>query len=211
MEPLKTNFFTFALSLAAIVAIEIAAYRLELQEQSPALLLLGLVRLMEIGVLVAILHMGSGGIGLVRFNEVTFKKNLWRSVAWSAACCLVIIALHRLIISVDPALWQQLVPKNEATAVSPVMLFITGSLLSPIAEELFFRRIIFTFFRRWGFYLATLISTGFFILPHQASATLPLLPIIGGIVLALVYEKEKYLLAPILVHITANTLFLLAI
>jgi uncharacterized protein len=208
MESIKTNLLTFAFSVIAIAAIECAAFLLKLQAQSPALLYIALVRLIEIGVLLVILRKGSGSLGLVSLSETGIKRILWRSLGWSAVCCFAIIALYWLMKALDPVIWQQLSPKQRSR-VSPGLLFITGGLLSPIAEELFFRRIIFGFFRRWGFYLSTLISTSLFILPHLSSATLPLLPLMGGIILALVYEKEKYLLAPILVHITANTLWLI--
>lgn len=211
MEAIKTNFLMFAFSVTAMAAIECAAFLLKLQAQSPVLLYIGSVRLIEIGVLLVILRRSSGSLGLAGLSEIRTKRILWRSLGWSVTCAFVILALYWLMNTLEPALWQELVPKNKSTRITPALLFITGGLLSPIAEELFFRRIVFGFFRRWGFYLSTLISTGLFILPHLASTALPLLPIMGGIGLALVYEKEKHLLAPILVHITANTLWLIFI
>ena len=211
METLKTNTFTLGLSLAAIVAIEVTAYLLDFQEKSPVLLYLGGVRIIEIGILATIFHRWSGGIGLIIPGKKNIVKHLWRAFAWSAACGIIIVALSLIVKALDPNLWYRFAPGTDQPPASPWLLFVTGCLLSPIVEELLFRRIIFLFFRRWGFFVATLLSTTTFIFLHQSSSTFPWLPIIGGVLLALVYEKEKQLLAPILVHISANTLLMIVL
>jgi hypothetical protein len=82
------------------------------------------------------------------------------------------------------------------------MFFLVGGVIAPVSEEIFFRGIIFGFFRRWGFYAAILISTVFFVLPHGRH--LPLTQIAGGIVFAIAYEKEKSLIVPVTIHCLGN-------
>ena len=55
-----------------------------------------------------------------------------------------------------------------------------------------------------GLYLAILISTVLFVLPHYDGNHLPLTQIVGGIVFAIAYEKEKNLIVPIMVHCLGN-------
>ena len=90
---------------------------------------------------------------------------------------------------------------------APGQLFIfllVGGVIGPIWEEIFFRGIIYGFFRRWGIFLAVLVSSALFILPHYDGRHLPLTQIVGGIVFAIAYEKEKSLLVPITIHCLGN-------
>jgi membrane protease YdiL (CAAX protease family) len=84
------------------------------------------------------------------------------------------------------------------------MFFLVGGVIGPIGEEIFFRGIIFGFFRRWGVYAAILISTALFVLPHYDGHHLPLTQIVGGIVFAIAYEREKNLMVPVTIHCLGN-------
>ena len=48
------------------------------------------------------------------------------------------------------------------------------------------------------------MSTVLFVLPHLGGTVLPFTQIIGGLVFAVVYEKEKNLLVPITIHCLGN-------
>jgi membrane protease YdiL (CAAX protease family) len=85
-----------------------------------------------------------------------------------------------------------------------IIFFLVGGVIGPIWEEIFFRGIIFGFFRRWGLYAAILISTALFVLPHYDGHHLPLTQIVGGIVFAIAYEKEKNLMVPVTIHCLGN-------
>jgi len=79
-----------------------------------------------------------------------------------------------------------------------------GGVIAPIAEEVFFRGILYGFFRRWGVSVAIVLSTFIFVLPHLGSSGLPIIQIIGGVLFALVYETEKNLMVPIMIHALGN-------
>lgn len=94
----------------------------------------------------------------------------------------------------------------RGSSVFKMDLFVVSCILSPLAEELFFRGVVFRYFRRFSFVTALIISTLFFSLFHCTSTGLPLLPLVGGFLLAIVYDREKTLASPVLVHSLGNFL-----
>ena len=78
-------------------------------------------------------------------------------------------------------------------------------------NQIFFRGIIYGFFRHWGVMIAVLSSTVIFVLTHPVGGNLPLTQLVGGIIFALAYEKEQSLMVPITIHSLGNfALFSLA-
>ncbi|MBF0229340.1 MAG: CPBP family intramembrane metalloprotease [Desulfamplus sp.] len=98
-------------------------------------------------------------------------------------------------------------PDNKQFEVAIFMF--TGCIVSPFAEELFFRGFIYSFFRKYGVTAALIISTSIFLLCHiSGSKSIQLsliIPFIGGIIFALSYEYSKSLAAPIIIHTLGNT------
>ena len=56
----------------------------------------------------------------------------------------------------------------------------------------------------WGMWAALLISTAAFVMAHAVFHRVPLPQIIGGILFAVAYEKEKNLMVPISIHVLGN-------
>ena len=84
------------------------------------------------------------------------------------------------------------------------LLFLVGGLIGPIAEELFFRGIVYGFFRRWGKVAAILSSTFLFVIAHPALPAIPVIQITGGLLFAVAYEMEGTLMVPLSIHILGN-------
>jgi len=87
---------------------------------------------------------------------------------------------------------------------SVILFFAVGGLLAPIAEEVFFRGLIYGYMRRWGIIIACLFSVTPFVLLHSTGGSLPIPQIAGGIIFALAYELEGSLLVPIIIHSSGN-------
>lgn len=81
--------------------------------------------------------------------------------------------------------------------------FAAGGLSGPIAEEIFFRGVLFGYFKRMGFLAATLISTLMFVLMHPG-AGLPVTQSLGGLVFCWSYYRSGSLLTPIIIHVSGN-------
>jgi len=80
----------------------------------------------------------------------------------------------------------------------------------PVAEEIFFRGILYGFFRRWGAVAAVVLSTVIFVLAHPIFPGIPLPQVVGGVVFAVAYEVEGSLMVPITIHALGNmAIFLL--
>ncbi|MFQ5887360.1 MAG: lysostaphin resistance A-like protein [Candidatus Hydrothermarchaeales archaeon] len=86
---------------------------------------------------------------------------------------------------------------------------ILVGVLDPIAEEIFFRGVVHTAFQnKDGFKTAVFVSSLVFALAHLDIIILPILFVMGAI-LAYTYYKTESLLAPVLMHMTNNTVVFL--
>lgn len=85
----------------------------------------------------------------------------------------------------------------------PVSLLLYG-IVMPLLEEAVFRMLIFGFLRRrLNFPLSALISSVFFGLYHM-NAVQFVYAFLMGLILAYVYEKDRRLRVPFIVHSAAN-------
>ncbi|MEN1969478.1 type II CAAX endopeptidase family protein [Lentibacillus sp. N15] len=85
------------------------------------------------------------------------------------------------------------------------LFVIIPALIAPILEEIIFRKIIFGwFYKRMNFFFAALLSALIFAIIHQEPEHI-LVYASMGFVFAFVYVKTKRIIAPILIHMTLNT------
>jgi membrane protease YdiL (CAAX protease family) len=99
-------------------------------------------------------------------------------------------------------------------SIQPGLFFflVVGGIIGPVAEEIFFRGMLYGYFRRWGMWAALLLSTAVFVVAHAIFHRIPLPQIVGGILFAVAYEKEKNLMVPITIHVLGNlAIFAIAI
>ncbi len=149
-------------------------------------------------------------LGSIRFMEILFllyqrplTEPIWQGVfsgiKWSiifGICCLLAGIIFRYpFINLTPILQFEL-PGLDLS------FLIVGVFLSPIAEEIFFRGILYQYMRRWGRPVAVVLSTLIFALVHFPGINL--FHFVGGLLFVIVYEKEKNLMTPIIVHILGN-------
>jgi hypothetical protein len=142
----------------------------------------------------------------------------WFLVALAAALALLPIRLvigYALQMLIDPTM-QNLADLN--TAIFPdtsflgfLLLLLFGGLMVPLAEELFFRGVIYGWLRRhlslWPAMgiSALLFGAAHLYLPTAAAA------FVIGVALAYTYEKSRSLWVPIVIHVANNmTVFTLA-
>jgi len=151
------------------------------------------------------------GLAALGFSRAAALRGLGRGLLWSAAFGALAAAAAGVLY------WAGLPAPSSGAMGLPrgttqlVMFFAVAGLIGPVAEEIFFRGILFGFLRRWGFIPALLLSTALFAAVHPYQ-TLPFTQIVGGILFALAYEKEGTLLVPITIHVAGNhALFVLAL
>jgi membrane protease YdiL (CAAX protease family) len=204
MEAKPIEIKALFISLGAIACIEAAIRLFFIRGLSSPLLALGGARLLEAGLIITSVMMWGNGVsslGLARSGIVVgIKRGLLWSAGFGAIVLLVFIVLF--LAGFDPLnIIDVCLPATERGIA---LFFIVGGVIAPVAEEIFFRGMLYGFFRRWGILVALLISTATFVLAHPVFPTIPVPQLVGGIVFAVAYEVEGTLLAPITIHILGN-------
>jgi membrane protease YdiL (CAAX protease family) len=204
MEADKVKINTVIISILAIAAIEIIVRLVVHQTLIASLIGLGLARLAETIFLLILVNIFEKGLSAIGLNFADIFKGLKKGFIWAvifgAAAGVILWIIYLAGINV-PALFQMKLPDNVLDLVA---FFLIGAFFAPLAEEIFFRGILYGFFRRWGISTAIIVSTLLFVLPHTSGHTLPVTQIIGGILFAVSYEVEKNLLVPITIHSLGN-------
>jgi len=204
MEANKISLKTLAISIAAVFAME-TVFRLVIRGQPGSHLpALGIVRCMEAVCLLFIAGRFEKDPNAIGLSRSKMLPGLMRGLIWSFCFGIAAGALFLVLFAagINPL---KLVNTPMPSAPGQIFIFVlVGGLIGPIWEEILFRGIIFGFFRRWGVYAAILISTALFVLPHYDGHHLPLTQIVGGIVFAIAYEKEKSLMVPVTIHCLGN-------
>lgn len=195
----------FFLSLAAIVLPEVGTMVFISQGLLSPTLTLGLARMLEVVLILSVVSIWGKGISSIGLAPRQMVTGLRKGLIWSAVFGIVVllgfVALY--IRGVNPVtLIRTKLPASQEGVFS---FFLVGGLMAPVAEEVFFRGILYGFLRRWGVLLALIGSTIMFVLAHAVSAGFPVTRVVGGILFAVAYEVEGSLIVPITIHVLGNT------
>ncbi len=142
-----------------------------------------------------------------------FGLNALIGIGGGLVLCFTVILLSLLMLTftkkTPPAqdVAQYLVALNGQGKL--VLAVLLGSIMAPLSEELYFRGLVFPVLRdRFGLPTGLIASGLFFSLMHRD--LFRLIPIaVGGIGLALLYDRTKSLWTSIIAHSTWNTIMLL--
>jgi hypothetical protein len=92
-----------------------------------------------------------------------------------------------------------------------IFLILTGVIAGPLAEEFFFRGILYNYIRQNQKIIFSIItSSAIFALFHFKGGNIPAVQFAGGIFFACSYEFTKNIFVPCIIHITGN-LFIFSI
>ena len=204
MEATKITLKTLLVSIAAVLIAEALLNPAVTAIFISPLPGLGITRVAEIILLIFIaikFEKSAGALGLIP-EEITagIKKGLIWSACFGVAALVLIVLLY--LVGID-ALRMLYTPLPYSKTLIFIYLLI-GGVIGPLAEEIFFRGILYGYLRQWGVYIAVTVSTLLFVLPHLAGSNLPVTQIVGGVVFALAYEKENNLMVPITIHCLGN-------
>ena len=204
MEAKKIEVKIFFLSLATLVLIETTAVLLFSGIRISPMVLTGAIRLIEMALIMLIVLFWGQGLSSIGLGPSKMVKGLVRGLFWSAGFGIItffaFIALFLVDINPLALIHTRLPGKSEEI----VLFFLVAGMIGPVAEEIFFRGIIYGFFRRWGVLAALLLSSVMFVLAHFATVGIPVTQMVGGIIFAIAYEKEGSLIVPITIHTLGN-------
>jgi len=204
MEAKKITLKTVLVSIAAVLIAEALLNPAVTAIFISPLPGLGITRVAEIFLLIFIaikLEKSAAALGLIPGNIFGgIKKGLIWSAWFGIAAMVLIVLLYLAGLDALRMLYSPL-PYTKALII---IYLLDRWVIGPLAEEIFFRGILYGYLRRWGIYTAVTVSTLLFVLPHLAGSILPVTQLVGGIVFALAYEKEKNLMVPITIHCLGN-------
>lgn len=212
MEADKITLKTLGAAIASIALIE-ALFELAPPAKSlPPMAALGFIRCLEAVSLIAVtvwLEKDPAAIGLAPSGiPAGFKKGL----IWSAGFGILVGAVYIILLAAGVNALQFFGKPPHSARHQIYIFFLVGGIIGPITEEIFFRGIIYGFFRRWGIPVAVIASTLIFVFFHPIGANMPVTQTAGGLLFALAYEKEQNLVVPVTIHCLGNlAIFSLAI
>ena len=204
MEPESITIKSLLIAFAAVIGVELVARILIAQGDVHPMIGVGLARVVQIILLLLIvitLEKSITSIGIVSSQLTSgVRKGIIWSLGFGLATGVVFLIVWALGFQVS-AFFKAPVPLTPGD----IFLFIAvGAVIAPVAEEIFFRGILYGFFRQWSLTMAIVISTALFVLSHASGSSLPITQVIGGLLFAVAYEIEKNLVVPIIIHSLGN-------
>lgn len=165
--------------------------------------LMGGLRLLQGVVAWVVLNLDGYGPDRLGLRSESLKKGVLHGLYWVIGFGICAV-LGGLFVTMNGLPWANLIKTSlPQTPLGLGLFFAVGGIVSPIAEELVFRGIVYGFFRRWGVGFALLVSTLLFVVAHGSGAVW-VVPLVGGIVFAVSYEWSRSLAAPIMIHVAGN-------
>jgi membrane protease YdiL (CAAX protease family) len=204
MEAKKIKIKTLIICLGAICFVEAARWLVTSRDLWDPMIGLGTARLFETILILLIVLLWGKGLTSVGLAPSKIFQGVIKGLTWSVGFG-VLALLGFFILSIYGHNPLQLIKTRLPRWPGDIILFyLVGGIVAPIAEEVFFRGVLYGFFRRWGVVVALVLSTVLFVLPHLGGHGLPITQIIGGLLFAIAYEIEGNLLTPITIHSLAN-------
>lgn len=201
----KIGLNTLSGSLLAILLIE-AVIRLPLLAfVTYPMAVLGFARVVEAVAIVQIVQHFDKGVWALESMTSWFVDGVRAGLIWSAGFGLITAMIFLILLADGTNPLDYIQAPMPAATVDIMLLFLVGGILSPAAEEIFFRGILYSYLRRWGIAAAVILSTLLFAIAHTGGSQIPVIQLIGGIVFAIAYEREDNLMVPITLHILGNT------
>jgi len=204
MEAKKIALKTLVASIAAVLISEILFRPILTAVFSSPLPGLGLTRILEIILLIFIVIQLEKSVGAIGLAFEKLSAGIKKGMIWSACFGIAAGILALVLYAVGMNALRLLFTPLPYSKMLVLIYLVVGGAIGPVAEEIFFRGILYGFFRRWGVYAAVALSTSLFALPHLTGGSLPFTQLVGGIVFAVAYERENNLLVPITIHCLGN-------
>lgn len=151
----------------------------------------------------------------IRWNDIGLRRPTWRllHLLWQIPVMFIILIISQLIAAAlfhaSPSSSGGNGINDIVRLVSPVSaaaVFVAVGILTPIWEEIIFRGVIYGGLRqKFGIVVSVLLSAAIFALAHGVPILLPYF-ITAGVLLALLYEFHKTLVASMIAHCAINSL-----
>jgi len=146
----------------------------------------------------------------VNWKHLGFTKFKWSTLGLGCGLLIsayLVILIHNLALtSLGVDTQGEEILKVFAALKSPVWFIITGVIVAPFVEEIFFRGFLFQGFRaKYGWVVSLLLSSAIFAAAHLDPVALIPTFVLGS-VLAYVYHRSNSLWPGIFLHFLVNAL-----
>ncbi len=205
---METNYIkikTLFICFTSVIFIELATSLAVSQSLYPTMIILGLARLFEILLIMVTVQILEKGLSSLRLDCAGILPGLKKGLLWSAGFATVTLIAFIFLFAADTDPIKFIQVKMPETHSDLIVFFIVGGVIAPLAEEIFFRGVIYSFLRRWGILTAVVLSTAIFVAVHCLVQEVHLTHVVGGIVFALAYEMGGSLMVPIIIHMLGNS------
>ena len=205
MDAERIELKPFLISIALLLLVE--GGRIVLLPRGPLnsvtpLAVIGGIRIVELTLFLAVFLLWGNGLKSIGLSREQVLPGIQKGLIW-AICFGVIVSIGSgalFLLGINPLkIFRAPLPETPGALT---VFFLVGGLIAPVVEEVFFRGILYGFFRKWGVLLALLLSTTLFILAHPGPY---ITQAVGGIIFALAYEREGKLMVPIIIHALGNS------
>ena len=203
MAPGSIKGVTLGFTLALIAATESATWVLVQTTGFEPLYAIGLVRLIQIGGLLAGVIYMQHGLAAIGWSPSTWRKGVVAGAWWTMAFGLGVFAAMGVLYATGANPLRMVRAALPSDPLRLLFFFIIGGLIAPLAEEICFRGILYNYFRRWGIVAALVSSTLIFVVLHSVHG-FPLTQLVGGVLFAISYEFSGNLMVPITLHAAGN-------
>lgn len=210
---------TFAIIVVTLVGAVLLGQLIGMFTRDKAVLQLALYAIHPLALLgaVYVLLIRSGryawrDLGAVPASAGWMRAGMFAGIGMVPMVYLIVFIVHQVVGGSAPQGAQIELPKsgNLLFWLNFATLFLYIGILIPVAEELFFRGVVFGWLRsRFDFWPANLATALAFGLIHMQSVEVSAALMAGGLVLGWLYEKSGSLLPAILAHQAFNTAGLL--
>jgi len=208
MDAEKINSILFIVVIGIILTVEVITQKLPITP----LMRTGTARCLEIVLILITFKSFNKSLSAIGLSSEKIMPGLRKGLIWSAGFGLLAAMLGAVLFisGINPF---KLLNARLPDSISDIILFyLIGGLIAPVAEEIFFRGIIYGYIKsimfkklnQWSIPAALTISTYLFVIAHQTGAAIPLPQLVGGIVFCIAYEFEKSLITPIMIHSLGN-------
>lgn len=137
------------------------------------------------------------------FNIKETVKILLSQLAFSMGTLLILLGIFFVL---SPNTATELFNESNTTSLgNPILMYINLAIITPIFEELLFRKVFFAgLLRKHSFWFSSLLSSAIFGLLHAELAFIGAFAF--GLVCCLLYKKSNNILVPISLHVLNNSL-----
>ncbi len=208
MDTDKLNTVSFLFIIAIVFFVEAAIPQLAFKP----LIATGVSRCLEIALILLVLVFLNAGPAVIGLSRDRIVSGIQKGFVWSAVFGLLAALCGAVLFFLRINPFQLLHVGLPHTRSEIIWFYIVGGFIAPVAEEIFFRGVIYGYVKGlfskktapWSISAALIVSTYLFVIAHQTNAGIPLPQLAGGVVFCISYEIEKSLMTPIVIHALGN-------